>query len=365
MEWLLLLIGLIPFLILYLQFKEKKKIEKILDKKITRNEFKIHIKERQDKLKQENKTTTEIIKQDIEIQTQSEKETIELDIEEEYPEDTPYELIDMYERQEFDQMRQYLQMVASEMVGNRHSEEDKRIFKEYMIFFASRDPLYHDMMKELIVIIAKDEGIMQSKIYPYLPQYTTEIIRYVLYFAYELNDINRIKKGRSYQLFTVNYKPTIENKQKEILNIKYKEGVTYIWRDDIRVEADEVFHANGTIDLVRMINATDLKTHIVDRRQLLSRIVLISYGKRSKIKYRNILYKYAKIFISELPQYIKYDNRAGTDAIVKYITTLTENKEFEEAIKICNAMINLKLDDGTKSGFEGRIKRIQKKQYNT
>ena len=78
-----------------------------------------------------------------------------------------------------------------------------------------------------------------------------------------------------------------------------------------------------------------------------------------------VLYKYAKIFIRELPQYIKYGNQASLNAIVKYITTLTENKEFNEAIKICNNMIGFKLDDGTKSSFKGRIKRIQKKQNNT
>ena len=133
-------------------------------------------------------------------------------IEEEYPSGTPIELIEAYERAEYDAVRMFLQKIAYGLVR----QEDKDSFKKIMTYFANRDPLYKEIIIKLIPIIAKQEGILQSKIYPYLPQYDTETLRYVLYFAHELGDIKRVKKGRSYQLYTSTYSNIdfLENKNK-------------------------------------------------------------------------------------------------------------------------------------------------------
>lgn len=125
-----------------------------------------------------------------------------------YPVGTPIEIIEAYERQEFDELRRFLQKIAYGMVDKRVPQEEKDEFKKIMTYFANRDPLYKDMIVKLIPIIAKQEGILQSKIYPYLPQYDPETIRYVLYFAHELGDIRREKKGRSYELYTSTYVKT-------------------------------------------------------------------------------------------------------------------------------------------------------------
>lgn len=119
-----------------------------------------------------------------------------------YPESTPIEIIEAYERKHFDQMRDYLQKIAYGMVGKNVDEQDKQDFKEIVTYFASRDPLYSDLIKMLLPVIAKNEGMLQSTIYPYLSGYSQETVRYVLYFAHELGDIKRIKKGRSYELYT-------------------------------------------------------------------------------------------------------------------------------------------------------------------
>jgi hypothetical protein len=42
-------------------------------------------------------------------------------------------------------------------------------------------------------------------------------------------------------------------------------------------------------------------------------------------------------------------------------TALTEDGRHREAINICEAALVFGLSDGTKGGFEGRIKRIRKK----
>ena len=133
-------------------------------------------------------------------------------IEEEYPSGTPIELIEAYERAEYDAVRMFLQKIAYGLVR----QEDKDSFKKIMTYFANRDPLYKEIIIKLIPIIAKQEGILQSKIYPYLPQYDIETLRYILYFAHELGDIKRVKKGRSYQLYTSTYSNIdfLENKNK-------------------------------------------------------------------------------------------------------------------------------------------------------
>lgn len=133
------------------------------------------------------------------------KTTKEIEI---YPIGTPVEIIEAYERQEFDELRRFLQKIAYGMIDKSVPQEDKDEFKKIMTYFANRDPLYKDMIVELIPIIAKQEGILQSKIYSCLPQYDPETIRYVLYFAHELGDIRREKKGRSYELYTSTYVKT-------------------------------------------------------------------------------------------------------------------------------------------------------------
>lgn len=136
------------------------------------------------------------------MQSIKEDEVLEAEIIQEYPDDTPIEIIDYYEKREFDAMRFALQKVAYEMVGDRYTQQEKDKFKKIMTYFAYKDPLYNDCIKRVISIVAKNEGMLQTQIYPYFKEYDTEIIRYVLYFGGELGDIRRVKSGRSYKLYT-------------------------------------------------------------------------------------------------------------------------------------------------------------------
>lgn len=87
------------------------------------------------------------------------------------------------------------------MVGKQVSQAEKDRFKALMTRFAEKDPLYREVMGLLLPVIQQNEGILQSKIYSYAPRYDQETLRYVLYFAAELGDLTRLKKGNSYQLF--------------------------------------------------------------------------------------------------------------------------------------------------------------------
>lgn len=118
-----------------------------------------------------------------------------------YPKGTPKELIEAHKRKRFDQIRHLLQQTSYGMLGEDISQKKKDDFKEIMTFFASEDPLYKEVLEKLLPVIKEQKGILQSKIYPFAPEYNQESIRYVLYFAHQLEDIVRVKKGRSYSLY--------------------------------------------------------------------------------------------------------------------------------------------------------------------
>ena len=82
------------------------------------------------------------------MQSIKEDEVLEAEIIQEYPDDTPIEIIDYYEKREFDAMRFALQKVAYEMVGDRYTQQEKDKFKKIMTYFAYKDPLYNDCIKK-------------------------------------------------------------------------------------------------------------------------------------------------------------------------------------------------------------------------
>jgi hypothetical protein len=133
------------------------------------------------------------------------------------------------------------------------------------------------------------------------------------------------------------------------------------------MEADEVLHARASNDLKRMIKALDKKTNWIDRHFLLMNIVDKAYKERSKAESAALLRKVAELHLSEFPQ-IKPVLKKEMDGILprvstfqKYATFLSENGEYETAIRVCEQAIAEGLHDGTKTGFEGRIARIKKK----
>lgn len=130
---------------------------------------------------------------------------------------------------------------------------------------------------------------------------------------------------------------------------------------------DEAFIAwtSGTLD--EMIDATNSKTHPVDRHFLLQRIVEESYKLRKNEKFQNICLVYAEKHFNEfdgLAAALKKDMNGTLPRVSvfqNYATVLTESGEYSHAIRVCEKAIKYQLHDGTKSGFVGRIKRIQKK----
>lgn len=111
---------------------------------------------------------------------------------------------------DWDSARDALQHVAYGMVDA--DEQTKRAFTQAMCQFAARDPLYHEVMGLVTTLVSQSPGVLQSKLYPHFPDLSPEMVRYVLYYAAELGDVVRRKKGNSYALFPKGTEPVLVEK---------------------------------------------------------------------------------------------------------------------------------------------------------
>lgn len=93
------------------------------------------------------------------------------------------------------------------------------------------------------------------------------------------------------------------------------------------------------------------------------KIAKATYPKRKNKKMRKIFSAQAQRYIDEV------EIKTPADSISEYIykslaIVLQEDQKFEKAIDLCIKAINLKMDDGTKTGYPGRIERLKKAQEN-
>jgi hypothetical protein len=104
------------------------------------------------------------------------------------------------------------------------------------------------------------------------------------------------------------------------------------------------------------------------RNLLLSEIVAIYYRQRSEPAARDKFYRYAGQHIEEIPSVLEVleKSEAGRpnriDSFKMIAIAMAEDERYNEAIDICKTALSLGLDDGTKTGFEGRITRIKRKR---
>ena len=146
-----------------------------------------------------------------------------------------------------------------------------------------------------------------------------------------------------------------------------KETDTYVSRQGKYIPADETFNAWTSGDLDKMLKASEIDTNPIDRHFLLQSIVTQTYKLRKEKKYRDLCIKYAEKHLKEFDKIapaLKEDMGGFLPRIMTfqyYSTLLTEIGNYEKAIDICKLAISYGLEDGTKSGFQGRIERIKKK----
>ncbi|GEM_PF-1483923 len=151
---------------------------------------------------------------------------------------------------------------------------------------------------------------------------------------------------------------------------KKDEKETWIIRDKQPQKAGDAYKAWITGEIPKMLKALDKPAHPVDRHFLLMGIVEQTYKLRnSDPKKRDLCERIAWQHVEKFPQIkkplmedLEMEVPPRVPTFQHLSTLLTEKGEYDKAVEICNKAMELGLNDGTKGGFEERIKRIRNKQ---
>lgn len=103
------------------------------------------------------------------------------------------------ERGDWESIRLTLQKVAYGLT--QASEEDKRSFAAFAASYVKDDPLYHTVLATVLPAVRAQPGMKQTQTYALLPSMEQEWVRYALYYADELGQLQRVKKGNTYTLW--------------------------------------------------------------------------------------------------------------------------------------------------------------------
>ena len=121
-------------------------------------------------------------------------------------------------------------------------------------------------------------------------------------------------------------------------------------------------------ELKRMITELSKISDPVKKHFQYQLIVDQTYQRRKDPEMRNacedIGLKHISKFDAIAPHLKKeFDNKLPQVLTFKHLPTiLSEDGDHDQAIEICKKAISYKLKDGTKGGFQARIKRIEKKR---
>jgi hypothetical protein len=151
----------------------------------------------------------------------------------------------------------------------------------------------------------------------------------------------------------------------------------YWWRSISRraaivqgsMRSDEIWSAINSGDLAQMERAVEIPTNLTDRHFLLMNLCREAYRLRKRPEMRTKYLHYARMHLAEFPRLkpsllrdLLIDGLPHVPTFQDLATVLTEDGAFDEAVQICEQAKALGLDDGTKSGYDGRIARIRKRQ---
>lgn len=114
---------------------------------------------------------------------------------------TSEDIVRAWARGDYQNARKWLQKVAYRMVRPDVTDRQRQVFKQLVAEFAVQDPLYYELLSIIRPAVNQQPGILQSQLTKSIEGYSTEHIRYVLYYAHELGDIHRVKHGRTYKLY--------------------------------------------------------------------------------------------------------------------------------------------------------------------
>ncbi|WP_153916351.1 hypothetical protein [Shewanella sp. TC10] len=107
----------------------------------------------------------------------------------------------------------------------------------------------------------------------------------------------------------------------------------------------------------------DSQADATAQHQSLLNIIGHSYKLRKQAEYCQYGAQLTETYLSVYEQYHR-DNKIAADekgpGFMQLSTMLNDTKQFDQAISLCQKALAYQLSDGTVTGFEGRIKRIEK-----
>jgi hypothetical protein len=119
--------------------------------------------------------------------------------------------------------------------------------------------------------------------------------------------------------------------------------------------------------LDRLIDALRHERDPLERHRLLGEIVDESYRQRTNAAMNKVFLRFAGMHVKELPKMAEAVKAAHGGKLPPVLAfkllaaALEKAGRLEEALSVCRQAGDLGLIDGTKAGFAGRIKKLEKK----
>ncbi|KPZ68087.1 hypothetical protein AN944_03781 [Shewanella sp. P1-14-1] len=112
-----------------------------------------------------------------------------------------------------------------------------------------------------------------------------------------------------------------------------------------------------------LVSSFDASADVTAQHQTLLNIIGHSYKLRKQADYCQYGAQLADNYLAVYAKY-QQQNKVAADekgpGFMQLSTMLNDTKQFDKAIMLCEQALQYQLSDGTVTGFEGRIKRIEK-----
>jgi hypothetical protein len=134
---------------------------------------------------------------------------------------------------------------------------------------------------------------------------------------------------------------------------------------------DPVAAALAAEDLDQLRAAADLAATPLEQHLVLSKIIALAYRQREDPSLRAVLLEYGRRYLALFPELFPTlkaelgENVHQIPVFKQMAIALGEDGDYDGAVAVCRTALDYDMDDGTRTGFEGRIARLQKKAGDT
>ncbi len=135
--------------------------------------------------------------------------------------------------------------------------------------------------------------------------------------------------------------------------------------------ADPVAAALASEDLDRLRGVVDQAATPLEQHLVLSKIIAVAYRQREDPSLRAVLLENGRRYIALFPELFPAlkdelgENVHQIPVFKQMAITLGEDGDYDGAVAVCRTALDYDMNDGTRTGFEGRIARLQKKAGDT